>query len=157
MTNKCENCNASNMCEDVAGSCEKVINYANTIYNKALDDFLNEISESILWGILAKVMLRDINATDGTDEVIDYLQKIVRQLKGGKEKTFCRCDSRMTNADRIRNMSDKELAELLTGNLVFNCSDYCNDFAPGCAFNCQEKDREMALRWLQSEAEQERG
>lgn len=172
MTNKCENCNASNMCEDVAGSCEKVINYANTIYNKALDDFLNEISESILWGILAKVMPRDINATDETDEVIDYLQKIVRQLKGGKEKTFCncqhnnnprdnepccRCDSRMTNADRIRNMSDKELAELLTGNLVFNCSDYCNDFAPGCAFKCQEKDREMALRWLQSEAEQERG
>lgn len=52
-------------------------------YNKALDDFLNEISESILWGILAKVMLKDINATDGMDEVIDYLQKIVRQLKAG--------------------------------------------------------------------------
>lgn len=25
----------------------------------------------------------------------------------------CRCDSRMTNADRIRNMSDKELAEFI--------------------------------------------
>lgn len=25
----------------------------------------------------------------------------------------CRCDSRMTNADRIRNMSDEELAEFL--------------------------------------------
>lgn len=26
----------------------------------------------------------------------------------------CRCDGRMTNADRIRNMSDEELAEFLT-------------------------------------------
>ena len=90
MTNKCENCNASNMCEEIDGNCEKAINYANTIYNKALDDFLNEISKSILWGILAKVMLRDIDATDGMDEVIDYLQKIVRQLKGGKENDQCR-------------------------------------------------------------------
>lgn len=43
MTNKCEDCIASNMCEDVAGSCEKVIGYANTIYNKALDDLRNEL------------------------------------------------------------------------------------------------------------------
>ncbi len=46
----------------------KAINYTNTIYNKALDDLLDEIS-----------------ATGGTDEVFDYLQKIVGQLKGGKE------------------------------------------------------------------------
>lgn len=154
MTNKCENCKASNMCEAVAGSCEKVINYANTIYNKALDDFLNEISESILWGILAKVMRRDINATDGTDEVIDYLQKIVRQLKGGKEKTSCncqhnsnsrdnepccRCDSRQTNADRIRYMSDKELAELL---VKYDMS-----------LEDKETEPNNWLEWLQTKAE----
>ena len=63
----------------------KAINYANTIYNKALDDFLYEISESILWDIFAKVIKRDISATGGTDEVIDYLQKIVGQLKGDRE------------------------------------------------------------------------
>lgn len=45
----------------------KAINYTNTIYNKALDDLLDEIS-----------------ATGGTDEVFDYLQKIVGQLKGDK-------------------------------------------------------------------------
>nr|DAO68304.1 MAG TPA: Protein of unknown function (DUF1059) [Caudoviricetes sp.] len=38
-----------------------------------------------------------------------------------------------------------------------NASNMCEDVAPGCAFKCQEKDKEMALRWLQSEAEQERG
>lgn len=58
-----------------------------------------------------------------------------------------------TNADRIRNMSDEELAELITGSLNFDCADYCDSFAKGCAFNCGKKDREIALKWLQSEAE----
>ena len=60
---------------------------------------------------------------------------------------------RQTNADRIRNMSDEELAELITGGLNFDCSDYCDSFTRGCAFNCNNKDREIALKWLQSEAE----
>ena len=68
-------------------------------------------------------------------------------------ETCCRCDSRQTNADRIRNMSDEELAELITGSLNFDCADYCDSFTQGCAFNCNKKDREIALKWLQSEAE----
>ena len=60
---------------------------------------------------------------------------------------------RQTNADRIRNMSDEELVELITGRLNFDCSDYCDSFTRGCAFNCHKKDREIALKWLQSEAE----
>ena len=58
-----------------------------------------------------------------------------------------------TNADRIRNMSDEELAELITGSLNFDCADYCDSFTQGCAFNCGKKDIEIALKWLQSEAE----
>ena len=58
-----------------------------------------------------------------------------------------------TNADRIRNMSDEELAELITGSLNFDCADYCDSFTQGCAFNCNKKDREIALKWLKSEAE----
>ena len=60
---------------------------------------------------------------------------------------------RQTNADRIRNMSDEELVELITGSLNFDCADYCDSFTQGCAFNCGKKDREIALKWLQSEAE----
>lgn len=63
----------------------------------------------------------------------------------------CRCDGRQTNADRIRNMSDEELAELL-----FNKSRCDNCFA-----NCNDKDNcpslsscySRHLKWLQSEAE----
>lgn len=58
-----------------------------------------------------------------------------------------------TNADRIRNMSDEELVELITGSLNFDCADYCDSFTQGCAFNCNKKDRKIALKWLQSEAE----
>ena len=58
-----------------------------------------------------------------------------------------------THADRIRNMSDEELAELITGSLNFDCADYCDSFTQGCAFNCSKRDREIALKWLQSEAE----
>ena len=65
----------------------------------------------------------------------------------------CICDSRQTNADRIRNMSDEELVELITGSPNFDCADYCDSFTQGCAFNCGKKDREIALKWLQSEAE----
>ena len=64
-----------------------------------------------------------------------------------------RCDSKQTNADKIRNMSDEELVELITGSLNFDCANYCDSFTQGCAFNCNKKDREIALKWLQSEAE----
>lgn len=59
----------------------------------------------------------------------------------------------MTKAEKIRNMSDEELAELITGSLNFDCADYCDSFANGCAFKCDKKDREIALKWLRSEAE----
>ena len=65
----------------------------------------------------------------------------------------CRCDSKHTNADRIRNMSDEDLAKLITGSLNFDCADYCDSFTQGCAFNCGKKEIEIALKWLQSEAE----
>lgn len=59
MINKCENCNASNMCEDVVWSCEKSIGYANTIYNKALDDLLNSLSDCDYVGIEHLVCLTE--------------------------------------------------------------------------------------------------
>ena len=52
----------------------------------------------------------------------------------------CRCDSRHTNADRIRNMSDEELAEFLT---VHDLDLKGNDLPMFTDW----------LKWLQSEAE----
>nr|DAW06845.1 MAG TPA: hypothetical protein [Bacteriophage sp.] len=51
----------------------------------------------------------------------------------------CRCDSKQTNADRIRNMSDEELTEFLVG--------FKNTFG-------EEYEGEAScMEWLQSEAE----
>jgi hypothetical protein len=58
-----------------------------------------------------------------------------------------------TNADRIRNMSDAELAGFITDDLNFACEHYCDSFELGCAFNCNKKYKEVVLKWLQSEAE----
>lgn len=58
-----------------------------------------------------------------------------------------------TNADRIRNMSDEEMAERIASSSNFNCADYCDSFTKGCTFNCGKKGREIALKWLQSEKE----
>ena len=60
-----------------------------------------------------------------------------------------------TNADRIRNMSDEEMAKRIASSSNFNCSDYCDSFSDGCAFRCNTKERKLALvlNWLQSEAE----
>lgn len=67
----------------------------------------------------------------------------------------CRCDSKQTNADRIRNMSDEEMAKRIASSPNFDCADYCDSFSDGCAFRCNRKERELAvtLKWLQSEAE----
>lgn len=51
----------------------------------AIDELLNNISESIIWDILAEVMKRNIGASDGADKIIDYLQKVAEQLKEQKE------------------------------------------------------------------------
>ena len=57
-------------------------------------------------------------------------------------ESCCRCDNRMTNAGRIRNMSDEELAEFLT--------TVTSDVICGSSW-----DYDGWIKELQSEAEQE--
>ena len=62
----------------------------------------------------------------------------------------CRCDSRKTNADRIRNMSDEELAEFMSENTsYYYCGVRCKDRPKSPT----ESSCFMWLEWLQSEAE----
>ena len=70
----------------------------------------------------------------------------------------CKCDSRRTNADRIRNMPDEELAEFMQ---KMECScfvDFIGYADKGCGRNeisckdCRAKAPTI-FDWLQSEAE----
>ena len=64
----------------------------------------------------------------------------------------------MTNADRIREMTDDELAELLEWRampdmgFVPDCDEHCEDYASGCALECPHDRREKNVReWLRKE------
>ena len=63
----------------------------------------------------------------------------------------CRCDSRQTNADRIRNMSDEELAE---SNLCPHMVNWKKGNYDTCVHpNDKDACKKCMLDWLQSEAE----
>lgn len=70
----------------------------------------------------------------------------------------CRCDSRMTNADRIRSMSDEELAKFIHKMEATCLVDFmgyadkdCEQDKISCN-DCQAKAPTL-LEWLQSESE----
>lgn len=108
-------------------------------------------------------------SADGALRIITTLWKMKQSRKRGKEmgnncnckhnhnsnsdEPCCGCDNRQTHADRIRNMSDEEMAKRIASSPNFNCADYCDSFSACCAFNCNKKGREIALKWLQSEVE----
>lgn len=87
MENKCENFTASNMCEDVVGSCEKTINYANAIYNKALDDLRNELKDHYT-EYTVNCVLRDTDYysyTTACNYLEEFIDEVTERLKE-KEK-----------------------------------------------------------------------
>ena len=64
----------------------------------------------------------------------------------------CRCDSRQTNADRIRNIPDEELAEFLDIVGEDGISSQVCDIPCDCC--CEKTECSKCWKeWLQSEAE----
>lgn len=63
----------------------------------------------------------------------------------------CRCDSKRTNADRIRSMSDEELAEF---NLCLHMVNWKKGNYDTCVHpNDKDACKKCMLDWLRSEAE----
>lgn len=64
-----------------------------------------------------------------------------------------------TNADKIRNLSDEELVDLLAWGEVYaeglkvpSCDEGCEDCESGCALKCPIEKREKNIReWLQEQ------
>lgn len=66
----------------------------------------------------------------------------------------------MTNADRIRQMTDDEIVDLLVWSYVRDivdvpdCSDGCEHFDAGCSNSCPHDRREKSVReWLGKECD----
>lgn len=107
----------------------------------AIGDKLQAIKEIAIGGC------EDIEVSEKIFDLCDEILGLVnsascncqRNSNSRDNEPCCRCDSRMTNADRIRNMSDEELAEFLVG--------FKNTFG-------EEYEGEAScMEWLQSEAE----
>ena len=72
----------------------------------------------------------------------------------GNAALYCvnRMVSQQTNADRIRAMSDEELARFLTWN-VPDCINFCNDARCGCKWNCKHGEGlHFITNWLRQPA-----
>ena len=114
--------------------------------DKEMEDLKNIVTDT-----LASVCVMADKHSIDRDSMLKYFADMLTAFT--EVASIQNYKTKQTNADRIRNMSDEELAELITGSLNFDCADYCDSFTQGCAFNCGKKDREIALKWLQSEAE----
>ena len=108
----------------------------------AIGDKLQAIKEIAIGGC------EDIEVSEKIFDLCDEILGLVnsascncrRNSNSRDNEPCCRCDSRQTNADRIRNMSDEELAEFLAvHDLALNGNDLpmLTDW----------------FEWLQSEAE----
>ena len=122
--------------------------------------------------------LAEINATYAFDratkqygefanEYVRHFYNKLAELRGGiddvhtcnckhnsnlrENEPCCRCDSKHTNADRIRNMSDEELVEFITG-LSKKCLAGIGECNCSTYETCQNCNVEVK-KWLQSEAE----
>lgn len=94
---------------------------------------------------IAKMFLK---AFDDSEEKISC--NCQHNSNSRENEPCCRCDSRQTNADRIRNMSDEELAEFMAYNAY--CEECYVKKDDSCCYpdgTCKQKH----LEWLQLEAE----
>ena len=90
-----------------------------------------------------------------TSGTLSAERRVVMKLcaKCGFLMEQCECEKPITNADRIRAMSDEELAEFIDSGCL-DCARLCPDFKAGCSWTCQHhQGKDFILKWLQSEAE----
>lgn len=80
---------------------------------------------------------------------IDKAIEIVNQVAEEYKTKECMHNQYLTNADRIRAMSDEELADWY----VIKCNIMMNKNPPECR-NTRQVCRECILEWLQSEVEE---
>lgn len=118
----------------------------SNLTDKEMEDLQNIVNDT-----LASICVMADKHSIDRDSMLKYLADMLTVF--AEVATIQNYETNHTNADRIRNMSDEELAELITGSPNFDCADYYDSFSAGCAFNCNKKEREIALKWLQSEAE----
>ena len=119
-------------------------------FDRRISEVVEMLEEKQLYGTIS--LIKDLKYyLDLATKEKEHTCNCKNNSNSRDNEPCCRCDSRQTNADRIRNMSDEELAELLFDkSRCDNCFADCND-KDNCPSlgSCYSKH----LDWLQSEAE----
>ena len=118
-------------------------------FDRRISEVVEMLEEKQLYGTIS--LIKDLKYyLDLAIEEKAHTCKCQHNSNSRDNEPCCRCDSRQTNADRIRNMSDEELAEFI--------EQISTDSMETISFGTNEykeiwERKETALQWLQSEAE----
>lgn len=124
-------------------------------FDRRISEVVEMLEEKQLYGTISLIKDLKYYLDLATKEKV-HACNCRRNSNSRENEPCCRCDSKHTNADRIRNMSDEELAEWLT--------NMCDIERHGEPFKSiynlgTEQEEEIhdsygdLLNWLQSEAE----
>lgn len=117
----------------------------SNLTDKEMEDLQNIVTDT-----LASVCAMADKHNIDRDSMLKYFSDMLTAFT--EVTSIQNYETNQTNADRIRNMSDEELAGFII-DTDFDCADYCDDYALGCGLICDKENKEVVLKWLQSESE----
>lgn len=107
-------------------------------FDRRISEVVEMLEEKQLYGTIS--LIKDLKYyLDLATKEKAHTCNCQRNSNSRDSEPCCRCDSRKTNADRLRNMSDEELAEFL---ITFKNT-----------FGGEYEGEVSCMDWLQSEAE----
>lgn len=107
-------------------------------FDRRISEVVEMLEEKQLYGTIS--LIKDLkHYLDLATEEKTHTCNCKHNSNSRDDEPCCRCDNRMTNADRIRNMSDEELTEFL---ITFKNT-----------FGEEYEGEASCMEWLQSEAE----
>lgn len=125
-------------------------------FDRRISEVVEMLEEKQLYGTIS--LIKDLkHCLDLATEEKTHTCNCKHNSNSRDDEPCCRCDNRMTNADRVRNMSDEELAEWLTNM----CDIERHEEPYKSIYNLDTGQEEEIhdsygdlLKWLQSEAEE---
>lgn len=125
-------------------------------FDRRISEVVEMLEEKQLYGTIS--LIKDLkHYLDLATEEKTHTCNCKHNSNSRDDEPCCRCDNRMTNADRARNMSDEELAEWLTN--MCDIERYEEPYKSIYSLDTgQEEEIHDSygdlLNWLQSEAEE---
>lgn len=128
-------------------------------FDRRISEVVEMLEEKQLYGTIS--LIKDLKYyLDLATKEKTHTCNCQRNSNSRENEPCCRCDSKQTNADRIRNMPDEELAEFIHKmevtcfvDIIGYANKDCGQDKISCR-ECRAKAPTM-LEWLQSEVETE--